>query len=73
MRDRPRVIQEVVKVVVVGGYIKPSIYSNLGLPTVEIFSLVVNSWEKNGETFSETTGTWSKGRIKLAMLSSLSW
>ena len=57
------------KVVVVGGYIKP--YFKLGLPIVEIFSLVVNTWEKNGETFSETTGTWSKGRIKLAMLSSL--
>ena len=68
-----RVTQEVMKVVVMGGNALPKpdigLHYKYGLPSVDIFSFIVNTWEKNGETFTATTSTWTKGRIKFATLS----
>ena len=68
-RGRYQVTQEVMKVVVMGGYIKMDQNYKFGLPSVDIFSLIVNTWESYGETFTATTGTWTKGRIKFATIS----
>ena len=68
-RDTYQVTQEVMKVVVVGGYVTLDHNVKFGLPTVHIFSLIVNTWEEYGETFTATTGTWTEGRIMFATIS----
>ena len=68
-RGRYQVTQEVMKVVVMGGYIKMDQNYKFGLPSVDIFSLIVNTWERYGETFTATTGTWTEGRIMFATIS----
>ena len=65
-RGRGYVNQEVMRVVVMGGYIVPDLsYSTdkVGQPSVHVFSLIVNTWERNGETFTASTGIWTKGRV----------
>ena len=60
--DSTIVTVEEAKVVVVGGHIADGGH-NKGVTTVEIFTLTTKTWEYGGETFSESTGTWKKGRM----------
>ena len=68
-RDRRRVTQEVMKVAVIGGYFQVHSLTRIEDASVDIFSYVVNTWETNGETFTATAGTWTKGRVMFAALS----
>ena len=68
-RDRRRVTQEVMKVAVIGGYFQVHSLTRIEDASVDIFSYVVNTWETNGETFTATAGTWTKGRVRFAALS----
>ena len=64
-----RVTQEVMKVAVIGGYFQVHSLTRIEDASVDIFSYVVNTWETNGETFTATAGTWTKGRVRFAALS----
>ena len=62
------VTQEVMRVVVAGGYIVPELWwrnDKVGQPSVHVFSLVVNSWEFNGETHTVSNGIWTEGGIAM--------
>ena len=46
----------------------PDLYNHhhkVGQPTVHVFTLVVNTWERNGETFTASKGVWAEGGVAI--------
>ena len=46
----------------------PDLYNHrhkVGQPSVHVFTLVVNTWESNGETFTASKGIWAEGGVAI--------